>query len=277
MKKRNVEILLKIKNNKTIRRLAKPFVNFSRKWELFKYGNSVQRKRINNFKDMFSGEECYIIGNGPSLTISDLELLHYNNKITFAANGIYSLLDKTVWRPTFYTCVDKEAFKLYGEVISNIHAKYLLLDITGRKYLKDKDNSNIFYFYLYGKFTNNRWESPNSTVSEDISAYVSDGRTVTFAAIQFAIYMGFKKIYLLGVDHSYANVIKQDGSVEKNDEKTYAEGIIDRGMGVQYVDVTNEAYLNAKEYCDLNDIRIYNATRGGKLEIFNRINLENTL
>jgi hypothetical protein len=38
-----------------------------------------------------------------------------------------------------------------------------------------------------------------------------------------------------------------------------------------------EAYKNARDYCDTHGIQIYNATRGGKLEVFERVALEDVL
>ena len=36
-------------------------------------------------------------------------------------------------------------------------------------------------------------------------------------------------------------------------------------------------YLKAKEFAEENNVKIYNATRGGALEIFERVNLDDIL
>ena len=95
--------------------------------------------------------------------------------------------------------------------------------------------------------------------------------------MQLAIYMGFKRIYLLGVDHNYAKQVSRSGVVTEDKSKaTYGEGIIDTGIGIQYTDTTTEAYEKAQQYCQTHDVKIYNATRGGKLEIFPRVSLEDS-
>jgi hypothetical protein len=38
-----------------------------------------------------------------------------------------------------------------------------------------------------------------------------------------------------------------------------------------------EAYREAKKYADLHNIKIYNATRGGMLEVFERVDLDKVL
>ena len=76
--------------------------------------------------------------------------------------------------------------------------------------------------------------------------------------------MGFKEIYLLGADCSYS-----DG--KKNHFIDYMKYNSD-----QFSDGSQmfEAYKVAKKYADKNNIKIYNATRGGKLEIFERVDFD---
>ncbi|MCC8155583.1 MAG: hypothetical protein LIP01_16240 [Tannerellaceae bacterium] len=57
-------------------------------------------KDLNVFKDTKIGKRCFIVGNGPSLAIDDLNMIAGED--SFASNGIFGLLDKTVWRPTYY-------------------------------------------------------------------------------------------------------------------------------------------------------------------------------
>ena len=36
-------------------------------------------------------------------------------------------------------------------------------------------------------------------------------------------------------------------------------------------------YRKIKSFCDENDVKIYNASRGGSLEVFERVDLENVV
>ena len=38
-----------------------------------------------------------------------------------------------------------------------------------------------------------------------------------------------------------------------------------------------KAYISAKRYADEHDIKIYNTTRGGKLEVFERLEFDKVL
>ena len=43
------------------------------------------------------------------------------------------------------------------------------------------------------------------------------------------------------------------------------------------LDASTRAFLVMREYCDKHDIEIYNATRGGRLEVFQRVDLDKVL
>ena len=83
--------------------------------------------------------------------------------------------------------------------------------------------------------------------------------------MQFAIYMGFKEIYLIGLDTNYNNY--------KNDNHFYFESPNEKHIPF-FVDVVFNAYQVARHYAERHGIKIYNATRGGKLEVFERVNFD---
>ena len=49
-------------------------------------------RKLVALKKCCPGQRCFIVGNGPSLTIEDLEKI--KNEFCFAANRIYTLYDK---------------------------------------------------------------------------------------------------------------------------------------------------------------------------------------
>jgi hypothetical protein len=89
--------------------------------------------------------------------------------------------------------------------------------------------------------------------------------------IQFAAYMGFKEIYLIGVDCNYSKDNSTISADSYFDKRLFNSG---RQYAAPEVDTNMLAFARAKEVCDKEGIHIYNATRGGKLEIFPRIDLD---
>ena len=97
--------------------------------------------------------------------------------------------------------------------------------------------------------------------------------------MQLAAYMGFSEIYLLGVDHNYQKTIDLNGNVvvDPNAKDYFCEGYDADIKDVVVHDMGNNtrAYMDAKKYCDATGCTtIYNATRGGKLEVFKRVNFD---
>lgn len=97
--------------------------------------------------------------------------------------------------------------------------------------------------------------------------------------MQIAAYMGFEKIYLLGVDHNYQVTIDIDGNVitDPTVEDYFCKGYdYDiKAVAVHNMGKNTRAYLGAKGYCDATGrTTINNATRGGKLEVFQRVEFD---
>lgn len=260
--------------NPFIRGLTYPAGAIKKAIERQKYSKSIDSSEIRKFKDIHKGERCFIIGNGPSLTAEDLDLI--SNEYTFAANKIFALFEMTKWRPTYYFSVDFSVISNNFSEINKLECKKKFIDLWAKKQGRRSDNSiyicsNPFYIInIYGY--------KGAFIQEDISKYISSGLTVTFTMIQTAIYMGFKEIYLIGNDFSMPYYKDKYGRRHKTDE---AHAHFKNG------DTHNIVYLNrdsnlfafeqAKKYCDSHGIIIKNVTRGGKLEVFERAELEEIL
>lgn len=111
-----------------------------------------------------------------------------------------------------------------------------------------------------------------------MSKFLGQGYTVTYGAIQMAIYMGFSEIFLLGIDHNYNIIRDAKGRPLKKDDScsNYPQGMSN------YVDMKNLprieestiAYETAEKISRKMGVRIYNATRGGKLDSFERVDFD---
>jgi hypothetical protein len=267
-----IEKQLKIKRSKFVRTIFWPIMNLKRLYMLITFQKSKDASKIRELKNIYENNRCFIIGNGPSLTIQDLEKI--SAEYTFASNRIYSLFDKTKWRPTFYLCVDPEAIRMDSYILNSLKAHMKFFDVLGKKCIQDITEKTHF-LYNHSVFFVNPYKISKPFVSEDASKMLSMGQTVTFTSIQLAIYMGFKEIYLLGVDHNYAKKIDSKGCVvEDSNVKNYCEGISNTKISVQFIDGTTAAYKASREYADLHGVKIYNVTRGGKLEVFDRIDFD---
>lgn len=265
-----------IKQNKITRVCALPVVNLIRYWRKITYRFTNEAKRIRRLKNKYEGQRCFIIGNGPSLTVEDLNKLQGEH--CFAANHIYKMFPKTQWRPEFFFCVDSYVLREIMEHLSDLDVEHVFIQMEGKKYNLQEKNSNIVYINNYYPYLVNQYKRTKIAFSSDVSKYFIAGETVTYNAIQMATYMGFKEIYLLGVDHQYSKYLDENGDVK------HREGISDHFDGeetkehcVQNVRTTTAAYNVARDYCQKNGIIIKNLTRGGALEVFERAEFDEVI
>lgn len=231
---------------------------------LNKKNNNV---KIRKFKDSFSGERCFIVATGPSLTIDDLNLI--SNEITFGMNSIVKLYNQITWRPTFYGIQDSLVYEKLENTIKNEYINSTNVFVGSNLAEQFDIPSN----YIQFPFDNYYHEAERdigkyfAKFSDDASSIVYDGYSITYSLIEIAVYMGFKEIYLLGADCNYPkgekNHFVESGFVDKN----AASNPIRMRVG----------YKKAKEYADSNGIKIINCTRGGMLEVFPRMSLEEVL
>ena len=228
------------------------------------------QKQIKKLKNIYSGHRCFIVGSGPSLQMEDLEMI--KNEITFGTHRIYQIFDKTKWRPTFYCAQDSVLINDSADEICKI-AKSIssfIAIVPERRYrpIKNAMYMNFLAKDFYPEFPE---------FSDDVSRLVVEGCTVTYMCLQIAAYMGFSEIYLIGVDHNYSTTLSPDGKIQHNDGVKDHFSDKDVITNVPALYKSTLAYEKAQEYAEKHGIKIYNATRGGKLEVFERVNFDDII
>lgn len=253
--------------------------------DIVPYDDFDSKPEIKHFQDKHKGERCFLIGNGPSLTADDLTKLHENNEITFGCNMIGKMFTQTAWRPDYYVIIDVATINFQHQMIAEIEAKSKfivaldhLMEEEKVKVEKVLDNGIGDVFYYRSRISLGR---VGETISSDASKYVYTGVTVMNSMIQMALYMGFEEIYLLGVDGgSLGNDNKNEYShfYKDNDEAEFTEKVLTLYNSLADEDVrkrvTANLYENAENYAKVNGTKILNATRGGVIENFKRVNFD---
>ncbi len=233
---------------------------------------------LNNVKDKYKGQRCFVIGNGPSLTAKDLDKL--KNEVTFASNRIYKIFDQTDWRPTYFTIFDEGVGRSEGVIdgINSFKCEMKFVREEGQ-YIFGKIKGPVCYV----RSLSSRKYLDNPNFSEDMTEKTYSIATVTYISLQLARHMGFSEIYLLGMDNQYAFSMLKDGTIVKSDNgKNYfsdkdGESQKKHEQIPKYAPATWEmdvAYSFAEKYSREHGFRIYNATRGGKLEVFERMDFD---
>lgn len=237
------------------------------------------RERLLELKDAFRGRRAVIIGNGPSLNKTDLDLL--KGECTFGVNGIYYADERLPEPLTFYVVEDTKVFQentpdvlAYGRTAEHFILPTLYQPSCG------PDDDPIF-FRMNGGFY--KAEDPSHCrprFSTDAAEVLYCGQSVTIINLQLAYWFGFSEIGLIGMDFSYSvptgtevkgNLYTSAGDDPNHFDPRYF------GAGKTWKDPKlNRVLANyslAKAVYESDGRRIVNCTVGGALEAFDRVDL----
>jgi hypothetical protein len=229
-------------------------------------------RRLGRLRNAHAGERCFIIGNGPSLNLLDLTLL--TNEVTFGVNAIYTNYPKMGFYPTYYVVEDylvaedrAPEINAYGKSRVKFFGNYL-------RYCLQPDSSTVVLNILldYRDYPDFPHFSRNALEK------VWVGGTVSYVCMQLAYYMGFSQVYLVGFDHSYsvpkdaaiqeAVITSRSGDVNHFDASYFGAG---KRWHDPRVDRMAKAYARAAGIFATDGRLIRNATAGGMLDIFERV------
>lgn len=221
-------------------------------------------KKIKALKDTHSGERCFIIGNGPSLKNTDLTKL--KNEFTFGMNRFYLAFPELGFKTSLLLTVNDLVIEQCAEDIRALPIP-TFVSWRGRKWIQPAENLH----YLYTSY-----QLPG--FSKDASGRLWEGATVTYVAMQLAYYMGFKQVVLIGVDHNFTTQGKPNTTVVSggDDPNHFNASYFGKGFRWQLPDLdTSElAYTMAREAYHTEGREIIDATVGGKLTVFPKVDYE---
>jgi len=221
------------------------------------------RKKLKAYKDRYIGKKAVIVCNGPSLLKNDLSLLE--GVFTFGLNKINLLFDRSNFRPSCIVCMNSLVIDQNSDFFTQTRLP-LFLNPYGMKIIKHRNN--VIFIH----------ESSQRKFAQDCSMSTNYGGTVTFVAIQLAFHMGFQHVALIGCDHNFAvkgpaNLTVTSGDADNSHfDPRYFSG----GVKWQLPDLPSSefSYSMSKEAYEYSGRNLFNATDGGNLEIFPRIELK---
>lgn len=213
-------------------------------------------------RDIHEGDRAFIIGNGKSLERMNLNPLW--GEITFGCNDIRLMFPDFV--PMYWVIEDWRFYDAYYEDIyeNNITTKLVNGNIEEKMGKDIVDESTI------------RWVSiwhPTPQFSTDAIGGVNSGGTTIFSMLQLAWHMGCREFYLIGCDHDLPRLPWEDNE-DSHFHYQYNE-CVSYEIG-QYRDYRrmDMAFDVAREFIESHGGIIRNATPGGRLETFDRVDYD---
>ncbi len=228
----------------------------------------LDTRSIKRFHNRYIGQTCFIIGNGPSMTFKDLDRIQELKIASFACNKIYLGFNETLWRPTFYFVSDNKIIKDIDIGKIDVPVNRMFFPIDYKKIVK--------YGNFYSRLDHDWLHSDEFSTDAYIGVYSRE--TVVIEMIQFAYYMGFSKVYIIGVDFFYnmQSVNKENHTFVSEGNNYFIKGYEKKGEVINLGNMESNilGFRAAKKSFEDENREIYNATRGGKLEVFIRKDLD---
>lgn len=234
------------------------FKKYKNKQQMILSGKDDTYSYLRKYQNIHNGKRCFIIATGPSLTKTDLNALR--NEYTFGVNALCLKFDDLGWKTNYFVLSDYNAFKKLSPILTNNRTRFFST-------WDARDNP---YCDFVPTFIHNCYmlDYAKKEFTKEIESGIGDGNTVVLQAIQIAAYMGFKEIYLLGVDCNYD---LKDGELYFVDHGIRIA--LQQGAGLRMI----ADFTIINRYAKKWGVEIYNATNGGMLEVFPRVNLQNIL
>jgi hypothetical protein len=248
-------------------------------WRLEEYpGTSFDAADIARFRDRHRGQRAVIIGNGPSLNHHNLSLLA--GESTIAVNGIFYARDRMGFDPTYYVVEDTAFLRDNLEAITEYPAGHKFFPSIYRDMIGERPD--VSYFMMNRGFYEPR--SPDFCVprfATDPTQRVYSGQSVTIINLQLAYFLGFEEVVLVGMDFSYTvpetSIVEGDLVTSTGDDPNHFHPDY-FGAGKVWKDPKLDRvlanYALAKRVYEADGRRIVNATHGGKLELFDRVDFD---
>ena len=225
-------------------------------------------QRLKKYQNIYHGERCFVIGNGPSLKNTDLSLI--KDEYTFGMNRIYLAFEEWGFQTSFLVSVN-------DLVIEQCHNDFNDLKMPKFFSWRSKDllfpdsqpdpNTHFLYTTYTGPKFNNR-----------IINRFWEGATVTYVCLQLAFCMGFSEVYLIGVDHSFDTKGKANQTIVSNgdDPNHFSPEYFGKGFRWQLpdLDTSEVSYQLAYQNYLAAGRQVFDATIGGKLEVFPKVDYE---
>ena len=215
------------------------------------------------YRDIHKNKRVFLIGNGPSLADTDLDLI--KNEISIAMNRIPLIYNKNKsWRPTYYlfssTNVKPEKpwhLKWKSSVIEAVSEKKTtpFISETLRSHIDPR-----------GVYNNIKWFSSMSEYKPDASGNISEkcfskniidridksGTTMNLA-LQIAYFMGFNEIVFLGADLGWKKDLATNNDPMRNIHSLAYKIFKERNKDIKFYNASLSTVLDVYPIIDYKD------------------------
>ena len=280
---RNIRPTLKIVNNKDDSR------------SVYYKGRKIFQTIATEKLSKINGDSLFIIGSGPSIKSTNMDLLKEGKNI-FCVNGSIAVKDIYGLQVSYYIALDDSFLEnRLNDVIDAIQSDIIcFISLAGIKLIAEYDISilenkkNIYiienYYEQYGFSFNEKLNRVGKKVpvakeslsskrpiifSQNLEDGIFIGGTVIYSALQIAAAIGYEKIYILGMDLGFS----------KGQERFYKENSPENTRYHEELKDIIIPQMKLAKNVLANQVQIYNLSLESKLPstVFEKKKLEDVI
>ncbi|MFT2091649.1 6-hydroxymethylpterin diphosphokinase MptE-like protein [Paraglaciecola sp. 2405UD69-4] len=238
----------------------------------------VYFSQLKKFRNIYEGQDCLIVCNGPSLKDTNLGL--FAGMPTFCVNSTFILQEQLDFKPDFFTVEDNHVI---DDNLDNIVSMKSGVKFFPNKYREKFGDVNKTYYLptIWDCYWKSKISHENPEFSEDITRGVYTGQTVTYLNLQLAYYMGFKRVFIVGLDFSYS--IPKGSKIDNNsidhdddDPNHFHASYFGKGRQWHFpkLDSCMVSYTIANERFNRDGREVIDLTKNGCLNVFRKSTVE---
>jgi len=239
-------------------------------------------RKNKTLRNIHAGKRCFIIGNGPSVNTQDITRLSSEVKIT--VSFFFNHPDTKIVNPDYWILADPN-FWLKPEIFFSPLLKLtkdkaisskLFVPTGGFPFFSSINFGSLidlhFYHYDWAKDIQNRID-----LSSGVPPF---GQNVIIVALMLAYYLGCNPIYFIGCDHDFMKVTREQYENIKvehfyaNHSQNKCSEHLTWDQWQASMARMNYEYAQLKQYASHWGFDVYNATQGGYLDTFPRVQYE---
>lgn len=218
-------------------------------------------RQLANLKDSHRGQRAFILGNGPSLSHTNVRLL--KGEQSFGMNRVYLAFPEWGFQTSYFLSVnDLVIEQSAADIMALPMPKFL--SWRSRRFVQPAQNT---------MFLNSTYERP--IFAKDARGRLWEGATVTYVALQLAYHMGFETVILIGVDHRFTSKGEPNTTIvsEGEDRDHFDARYFGHGFRWQLPDLemSERAYRMARQAYEADGRQVLDATIGGQLTVFDKV------
>jgi hypothetical protein len=222
------------------------------------------------FRNRYAGEDAVLLCNGPSLNNIDLELLH--GKHVIGLNKIHFLLERIPLKLCYHVAVNTLVIEQSWQDFAKLGCPSF---VSWTKYPQILGLPSKCHLV-----TTSVEKFPPYFATDPLREPLHESWTVTFVALQLAYFMGFKRVFITGMDHNFKcsgnpnEEQKLSGADENHFDPRYFS---EKNWQLPDLEGSEIGYRLAKFVWERTGRSIIDATEGGKCNIFPKMDYEEAM